>query len=176
MKNQNNKTKMLASAGVMIALAQILSYMKLFRMPQGGTVTPGKYVPLILFALIYGGKSGCLLGFVFGILQFVLDGGQIYHPLSLLLDYFVAFSVVGVAGFFNKSYLSAIRGTILAMLLSFCSFFLSGWLVFGSYAPEGQAPWLYSLIYNASYMLPETIITIILISILYKPLKKALKF
>lgn len=170
-----NKTKMLAEAGVMIALSQILSYIKFIQMPQGGTVTPGSMVPIILFALIWGGKYGVMASVTYGILQFVLGGAFTLHPLSILLDYLLGFGVLGVAGFFNKDYKSSIFGTMLAVFLRYISSFLSGWLVFGAYAPAGKAPWLYSLGYNATYMIPELIITTIVIALIYKPIKKALQ-
>lgn len=172
---EQNKIKMLAEGGVMIALSQILSYITFFQMPQGGKVTPGSMVPIILFALIWGGKPGIIASVAYGILQFLLGGAFSLHPLSILLDYIVGFGVLGVAGFFSKDYKGAIAGTIIAVCLRFISSFLSGWLVFGSYAPAGEAPWLYSLVYNATYMVPELIITTVVIALIYKPLKKALK-
>lgn len=171
----NKKTKMLAEAGVMIALSQILSYFKLIQMPQGGTVTPGSMVPIIMFALLWGGKYGITASITYGVLQFTLGGAFSLHPLSIILDYLFGFGVLGIAGFFNKNYSSAIFGTVLAVFLRYLSSFLSGWLVFGSYAPEGKAPWLYSLVYNATYMIPELIITTIVIALIYKPLKNALQ-
>ena len=173
---KKSKTQMLAEAGIMIALSQLLSYFKLFTMPQGGSVTPGSTVPIILFALIWGGKYGLIASFTYGLLQFILGGGISIHPLSIVLDYFLAFGLLGVAGFFNKNLKTSLFGTTIAMFLRFLCSFLSGWIVFESYAPEGQAPWLYSLIYNATYMIPELIITLILVALLYNPLKKALKF
>ena len=172
---EHNKTVMLASGGIMIALSQILSYITFFQMPQGGKVTPGSMVPIILFALIWGGKPGLIASVTYGILQFVLGGIFSLHPLSIILDYIVGFGVLGIAGFFNRDYKGAILGTMIAVALRFLSSFLSGWLVFGSYAPEGKAPWLYSLVYNATYMVPELIITTIIIALIYKPVKKALK-
>lgn len=170
-----NKTKMLAEAGVLIALSQILSYIKFIQMPQGGTVTPGSMVPIILFSLLWGGKYGITASITYGILQFVLGGAFSLHPLSIILDYILGFGVLGVAGYFNKTYTSSIFGTTLAVFLRYICSFLSGWLVFGAYAPEGTAPWLYSLGYNATYMIPELIITVLVISLIYKPIKKALQ-
>ena len=91
----NKKTKMLAEAGVMIALSQILSYFKLIQMPQGGTVTPGSMVPIIMFALLWGGKYGITASITYGVLQFTLGGAFSLHPLSIILDYLFGFGVLG---------------------------------------------------------------------------------
>lgn len=152
----------------MIALAAILSFIKVFALPQGGSVTAGSMVPIILFALVWGGRDGMLAGLVYGLLQFLLDGIAI-HVLSILIDYLLAFSLLGVAGFFGKNRTQALLGTILAVFLRFLASFFSGWLIFGSYAPAGQSPALYSFIYNASYLLPELIITTVLVALLYLP-------
>lgn len=169
-----NKTKALTQAGVMIALSQILSYVKFFQMPQGGSVTAASMVPVIFFSLVWGGRYGLMACTTYGLLQFALGGEAMLNPLSILLDYILAFGLLGVAGFFNKDLKSALFGTGLAVLLRYLCHFLSGWLVFGAYAPPGQAPWLYSLIYN-SYMLVELVITVIVIEILYqKVIKKGL--
>ena len=166
-----NKTKALTQAGVMIALSQILSYVKFFQMPQGGSVTAASMVPVIFFSLVWGGKYGLMACTTYGLLQFALGGEAMLNPLSILLDYILAFGLLGVAGFFNKDLKNALFGTGLAVLLRYLCHFLSGWIVFGEYAPPGQAPWLYSLIYN-SYMLVELVITVIVIEILYQKVIK----
>ncbi|EFI41564.1 MULTISPECIES: energy-coupled thiamine transporter ThiT [Peptoniphilus] len=171
---RNEKSKMLAEAGVMIALSQILSYVKVFQMPQGGSITIASMVPIIFFSLIWGGKKGILASVTYGILQFALGGEGILNPLSILLDYLLAFGVLGVAGFFPKNITGAITGTSVAVLLRYFFHFLSGWLVFYMYAPEGVAPWIYSLSYN-SYMLVELVISVVVITIIYKPLINKLK-
>ena len=166
-----NKTKALTQAGVMIALSQILSYVKFFQMPQGGSVTAASMVPVIFFSLVWGGKYGLMACTTYGLLQFALGGEAMLNPLSILLDYILAFGLLGVAGFFSKDLKNALFGTALAVLLRYLCHFLSGWIVFGEYAPPGQAPWLYSLIYN-SYMLVELVITVIVIEILYQKVIK----
>lgn len=168
-----NKTKALTTAGVCIALAQILSYIKVFQLPQGGSITAGSMVPIILFSLLYGPKKGLLTGFVYGILQLFL-GGKFLHPGSMLLDYFLGFTALGLAGFFRHQKNGVVIGAFVSSLGRFLCSFLSGWLIFGAYAPAGQHPALYSLLYNGSYMLPETIITCVLTAFLYRPLKKGL--
>ncbi|CDZ75304.1 putative proton-coupled thiamine transporter YuaJ [Peptoniphilus sp. ING2-D1G] len=161
-----NKTKALTQAGIMIALSQILSYVKFVEMPQGGSVTVASMVPVIFYSLLWGPKYGILACTVYGFLQFAL-GGVMLHPMSILIDYILAFGLLGIAGFFNKSFKSALFGTTLAILLRYLMHFISGVTLFYMYAPEGQPVWLYSLVYN-SFMLVELVISLPPIAFLYK--------
>lgn len=154
----------------MIALAQILSYVKVFNMPQGGSITAASMAPIILFSLIYGLKDGLLAAFAYGFLQFILGGGIAIHPLSILLDYLLGFGVMGFAGIFKtntKNLKAALMGTFLGTFLRFVMVFLAGIIVWGSYAPEGMDVWYYSLTYNGAYMVPEIIVTMIVVALVY---------
>ena len=82
---ERRSTKNLVMAGLCIALSQVLSYVKVFEMPQGGSITAGSMVPIILFSLVYGFKDGFLAAIVYGLLQFVLGGTFSLHPLSIIL-------------------------------------------------------------------------------------------
>lgn len=165
------KTRMLTEAGAMIALAQALSYVKLFEAPYGGSVTAGSMIPIIVFSLRWGMKSGLLAGLVYGILQFIL-GGEIYsyHIVSILFDYLVAFAVLGLAGLFKSNMKGMFAGTFLGIFGRFICHVISGVVVWASYAPEGTSPLVYSILYNGSYLLPELVITLVIVGILYKPL------
>jgi len=172
-KNHSN-VKMLVEAAMMIAISYVLSLIKVFQMPMGGSITAGSMVPLVIFAYRWGGKKGVFVGAVAGVFQLVL--GQVWsvHPLSFILDYLVAFGALGTVGFFAKkddSLLKANIGIVVAMALRFTAHFLSGAIVFGMYAPEGTSPWVYSFGYNIGYMSIETLVTVLLFSLLYKPLK-----
>lgn len=165
-------TKMLVEAGVMIGLAQVLSYVKVFEAPYGGSVTAGSMIPIIFFALRWGAKPGLLAGTVYGILQFVLGPMYSFHPISILFDYVVAFGLLGLAGLFKKNILGAMLGVITAIFARFVCHVISGVIVFASYAPAGTSPWIYSIVYNGTYLLPELIISMVIIALLYKPLIK----
>ncbi|MDF2592640.1 MAG: energy-coupled thiamine transporter ThiT, partial [Clostridia bacterium] len=91
--------------------------------------------------------------------------------LSILFDYIVAFGVLGLAGMFNKSLKGVILGVFVGVLGRFVSSVISGAIVFGAYAPETMNPWVYSMIYNSSYLLPEMIISYIFVIILYRAFK-----
>lgn len=175
---ERNKTKKLVLAGVMIALAQILSYVKVLDLPYGGSVTAASMVPIIIFALVYGLKEGLMTAFAYGFLQFILGGGIAIHPLSILLDYLLGFGVLGLAGVFHsnvKDIKKALAGTLLAGLLRFLMVFLSGIIVWGSYAPEGMEVWYYSLTYNGTYMIPEIIVSLVVVFLIYSKVYDALR-
>lgn len=151
----------LAEAGIMIAAAQLLSYIALFKAPYGGTVTAGCMLPIVLLAVRRGPGWGFGAGLVFGILQQFL-GGTFYTIPSLFLDYLLAYAVLGVAAFFGKLPLGLVWGGFAAGFCRFFVHFLAGIILWASYAPEGMPAALYSLLYNGGYMLPETIIICIL--------------
>ncbi|HWR62292.1 MAG TPA: energy-coupled thiamine transporter ThiT [Clostridia bacterium] len=166
-------TKMITEAGIMIAAAQILSYVKIFEAPYGGSVTAGSMIPIILFSLRWGTKAGLLAGIAYGILQFLLGGAiYSYHIVSILFDYVVAFGLLGLAGLFRSSAKGVFLGASLGVLARFICHVISGVVVWASYAPEGMNPLYYSIVYNGSYLLPELAITLVIIGLLYKPLIK----
>lgn len=169
MKKQN--TRMLVEASMMLALAIILGeFVVLFKMPMGGSVTLGGMVPLFLFAFRWGGKKGLLVGAVYGILDMMI-GFYAAHPISLILDYPLAFAMIGLAGFFKKSTVGYIGGILTGIAVRFICHVISGVVFFASYAPEGQSPLLYSILYNGTFLLPELIITVVLTLLLVKLLK-----
>ena len=172
--------KMLVEGGLCIALAFVLGYIKLFSMPQGGSVTAGEMIPIIIFALRHGSIPGIVVGAVYGLVQ-MLFGGSIFHPIQAILDYPVAFGVLGLAGIFSaefeksKSIKPVLLGASLGIVLRMIAHTLTGAIFFASYAPEGQNPWIYSIIYNASYLVVEFIITVIIIYLLRNVITKDLE-
>jgi len=172
---KNTKTKILVEGAVMVALATILSYLRIVKFPWGGSITVLSMLPIVVFALCYGVKSGLAVSFVYSIIQLgqgILFDGLFGWGLSvpmliacIFLDYVGAFTVLGLAGSFgNKSWGGIIGGTVMAMALRFLLHLLSGVVIFHSAGMlwEGFATentWLYSLVYNGAYMLPEIIFT-----------------
>ncbi len=177
---KNWTVKMLVEGGLCIALSFVLGYIKLFSMPQGGSVTAGEMIPIIIFALRHGSLPGIVVGALYGFVQ-ILFGGSIFHPLQAILDYPVAFGVLGLAGLFSsefektKSIVPVIKGASLGIVLRMIAHTLTGAIFFASYAPEGQNPWAYSIIYNASYLLVEFAITIVIIYLLRNVITKDLQ-
>ncbi len=155
-------TKVLAEMAIAIALATVLSYIKIFTMPYGGSVTLGSMVPILLIAFRRDVKVGVTTGVIYGFVQMFLDG-WFYSPVGMFLDYPLAFGVLGLAGLFKKQ---PIIGVVIAMAGRFVSHFISGVVFFGMYAPEGMSPVIYSALYNGGYMIPEMVISAVLIYLL----------
>ena len=171
------RTRMLCEGAIMVALAQILSYIKIMELPNGGSLTPAMF-PILLFAVRWGLKDGLLAGFVFGLLQLIFDGAYAWGWQSMLLDYLVAFPPLGLAGLFKGKKWGIFAGTVLGCLGRFIVHFISGITIYRIYAPTEilgtvfDEPNLYSLVYNGSYMLPNTILALAIAGLLYAPLKK----
>ncbi|QRN86796.1 energy-coupled thiamine transporter ThiT [Clostridia bacterium] len=162
----------LVEAGLMIALAQVLSYVTIITMPQGGSVTAGSMVPILFFALRRGWKQGMLAGAVYGTLQFILGPKYSFHIISLLFDYGVAFAALGLAGVVRPtSRVKIAIGTAIGVLGRFACHFVSGVVIWSTYA-EGTNPYVYSLIYNGSYLLPEMIVSAIILMLIYLPVSQ----
>ena len=159
MKEATSQTRILAEISVTVALSLVLNYIKIFHLPQGGSITLGSMVPVLLISYRRGLRVGVFTGAVFGLAQMVLDG-WIYNPFGMFLDYPLAFGALGLAGLFRKY---PLVGVAAALVARFISHFLSGILFFWMYAPGGMSPIVYSAIYNGSYILPEMVISGIII-------------
>jgi thiamine transporter len=155
-------TKVLAEISIIVALSLVLNFIKVFQLPQGGSITLGSMVPILLISLRRGPKVGVFSGVVFGLAQMFLDG-WFYSPVGMVLDYPIAFGALGLAGIFKKT---PLIGVVVSLTTRFLSHFISGVVFFWMYVPEGMSPIVYSAIYNGSYMLPELVISGILIYLL----------
>ncbi len=142
-------------------------------MPQGGSVAL-TMIPILLIAYRQGAISGIICGAVYGAISLVISG-VIYHPMSILLDYVLAFGFLGIAGFFRRNLPGIVFGTVAGVGGRFLSSLISGAVLFASYAPEGKNPWIYSLGYQATYMLPELFIAIAVLVMLYLKANKLFK-
>jgi thiamine transporter len=162
-----DRTRILVEMALTVALAVVLGFFKLWRMPYGGDVSL-EMLPILVFALRRGWKAGVGAGALYGAVALML-GAVVVHWAQSILDYPLAYAAVGVAGFFA----GALRRALVAQrvyawwivaavgagaLLRFLAHFMSGLVFFGAYAPAGQPAWLYSLVYNGSYMAPATIL------------------
>jgi thiamine transporter len=169
--NAFRDTRVLTEAALAIALAFVLGFVVLFKMPFGGSVSL-EMIPLILLALRQGWKVGIVAGATYGLLDLAIDP-YVVHPVQLLLDYPLAFGVLGLAGLFKPAVQGAILGATVAVLARFACHFLSGVIFFASYAPEGLNPYLYSAGYNAAYLAPSLGIAIVVTVVLLKALEGA---
>ena len=174
---RKNATRMLCEGAIMVALAQILSYIKLMELPNGGSLTPAMF-PILLFALRWGLKDGLLAGFVFGLLQLIFDGAYAWGWQSMLLDYLLAFTPLGLAGLFKGKAWGIFPGTVLGCAARFVIHYISVVTIYRIADPTEvlgtvfDNPELYSLVYNGSYMLPNTVLALVIAALLYVPMKK----
>lgn len=163
--------RVLTEAALAIALAFVLSFIKLLELPFGGSVSL-EMVPLILLALRQGVAPGVLAGTVYGFLNLMVDP-FIVHPIQVLLDYPVAFGALGLAGLFKPTTLGTILGTLAATGARFVAHFLSGVVFFATYAPDGWNPAVYSAVYNAVYLVPSLVIALVGVRLLLAALARA---
>jgi thiamine transporter len=161
-------TPMMVHIGLMLALTVILHTFRLYHMPQGGSVTLGAMIPLLLIAFRYGPVVGYLAGFTYGLFNLLQDP-YILHPVQVLFDYPLPYMALGLAGYFKDRML---LGAIVGSCGRFICHFISGVVFFGSYAPPGTSPYWYSLVFNATYLLPELMICLFILRVL--PVKRLL--
>ena len=162
-KNSMN-TKSLVYGALCLALSFALSYVKLFSMPMGGSVTLCSMLPLMAYAYRFGVPKGLLAGLAYGLLQ-LLQKPEIVHPLQLILDYPLAFMMLGFAGLMRSradaDTSKAWRlpaGIVVGGLLRMACHIVTGAVFFGAYAPEGVNAWWYSLLYNGGYLSVDTVV------------------
>lgn len=162
----------LAFCAVAIALGTVLSNIKVFSFPTGGSITLLSMLVICLPGYWFGLGAGVLTGVAYGVLQMLVDP-YILFPAQLVVDYLLAFGALGLSGLFCKRKHGLIPGYILAVLGRYAFSVLSGWLFFGMYAWEGWNPLPYSLAYNAIYIFAEAAVTIVIL--LLPPVRKALE-
>lgn len=160
-------TKQIVFCGIAMALSFITSFMKIFEMPWGGSVTLCSMLFIVLIANWYGVKTGILVGLAYSILQFIQEP-FVLSFFQVCCDYFLAFAALGVAGFFAKSSNGLVKGYIAAVLARGAFHALGGYLYWMSYMPENfpqSLKSIYPIVYNYSYLLVEGLITVIIILI-----------
>ena len=164
-------SKLLAYAALSIALAFVLSYIRLWRMPQGGTVTPASMLPMMLFSYAFGIGPGLVASLAYGLLQAIQDP-YIVGFWQFLLDYPIAFGVIGLMGLFvRKQYKwSLYAGIAVVSLLRMACHTLSGVLFFAEYAGDAN-PWVYSLGYNSFVLVDAAICLVVAIAVAPRALK-----
>ena len=170
-------TRMLCEGAIMVALALVLNQLKIFRLPNGGSITL-EMLPIFFYAVRWGVGPGLLAGFAFGLLQMFIDGAVAWGWQSLLLDYLVAFTPLGLAGLFKGKDWGIFAGTVLGSVVRFIVHFISGITIYAITVPTQlfsatyTSPWMYSLAYNGSYMAIDMALCLVVFGLLYKPLKR----
>jgi thiamine transporter len=154
----------LAEIAIFVALSTALSLIVVYTMPQGGSITAASMVPLIWLALRRGPKIGVAAGIVYGVIQFMLLPYW-GNPLQFVLDYPLAFGVLGLAGLFKKW---PVIGATVGITGRFLMHFASGVIYWGPIEAPTINPYVYSAAYNASYILPELVISVFVLYLLQK--------
>lgn len=180
MENQNKKQniKKIALCGVMIALGTVLSFIKPYEPPLGGGVTVLSMVPVAFLSCMLGLKWGFAASFVYSLIQLFISMGEVMSwglsagavVATFLLDYILAYTVLGFSGMFSKKgALGIVAGVAIATVLRFLCHFATGVYIFDIWMPDDwNNIWLYSLCYNGGYMLPEIILTCVGTTLLVK--------
>lgn len=165
------KTQRITETAIMIALATVLSMLKIIDMPFGGTVTAFSMLPMAIIAFRHRTLWGLFAGFAYGVLQMIFGMQNLSYATSgwavvaiIFLDYIIAFMVIGLAGIFRgkikDSGISLATGTLLACALRYVCHVISGCTVWAGVSIPTSDGLIYSLVYNAAYMIPETLLTV----------------
>ena len=164
MSKRNNNLKSLVLCAILVALAAALGMIKILHLPYGGSITLLSMLACTLCGYYCGLAKGLTSGLALGLLNLVL-GGYVIHPAQLILDYFLAFTALGLSGLTSKWQNGLIPGYLIGVTGRFICSFTSGYIFFAEYAPDGMNPFVYSFIYNFICFGVEAIITVIILSI-----------
>lgn len=180
--NKNNlrqKLLALAEGAIMVAAAMVLGWLKLLELPQGGSVSIGM-LPIFLYCARWGWRQSFLTCFAYGMLQLLFDGAYAWGPLSMLLDYILAYGVLGVACFFRRKKHGVFMGVAAGCFCRFLVHFISGVTIYRIFAPTElfhttfTNPWMYSAVYNGSYVAIDMVLCLVIVALLYRPMEKFL--
>jgi thiamine transporter len=157
-EGSTNRTQSMVHSGVASALGAILSLIIVYRMPQGGSICLGAFVPVWVIAFRYGVRAGMLCGGVLGIINFLQNPSAI-HPLQPVIDYFIAWACLGFAGFFPQH---MVFGAVLSGLCQICCYIISGALFFAATlgATDTLSAFYLSAVYNLSFGIPNLIVAV----------------
>jgi aquaporin Z len=184
---QSNRENILkvSTGGICLALAFVLSQLKLFEMPMGGTVTPASTLPIIVYGVAFGPVWGFIIAFIFSLLQLI--GGWLVTPFQVLLDYTIGYTALGFTGFAalkaadrsklhgalnrfrNTSVLKILAFTAVAYIVRWLGSVASGVIFYADYAADAgyDSALVYSMVYNGSFLLADLAILAVVLVILY---------
>lgn len=170
-KGKRFTAKRLVFCAAAVALGTVLSNVKLFHFPTGGSITLLSMLIACLPGYWYGLTTGIVTGIAYGALQLIVDP-YVLHPMQVIVDYFLAFGAFGLSGLFMNAKHGLIKGYLAAVLGRYVFVVISGWIFFGMYAWEGWNPLAYSLVYNGIYIFSEAAVTVLLLFL--PPVKNAM--
>lgn len=157
-------TKALTYSAILLALGISANQIKIFSLPQGGSMTLFSMIFIVFIGYMFGLRVGLIAGISFGLLNLLIKP-EVYTPVQAIIDYILAFGALGLSGFFANKKDKLIFAYLVSIIGRFVFAVFSGYVFFGSYAPEGWNPLLYSIWYNLSYIGTEGVITVLLLSI-----------
>ena len=164
MSNTHRSIRALTEGAILIAVAEILSFLPLYKLPWGGSIDFAM-LPILLFCTRWGFGPGMLVSFAHAILQTLFEGGIAIGWESILGDFLIAYAVLGTAGLFKGKFY---RATAVACTLRFLVHYVVGATIWAEYMPETffkmtmTSPWIYSALYNGAYMLPDMVMVMVL--------------
>lgn len=177
MSKSHLKLRALCEGAILVAMAQVLGYLKLFELPQGGSITVGM-LPIFLYCTRWGFLRGMLASSAYAVLQLIFDGAYAWGWQSMLGDYLLAFMVLGVAGLFWKQKGGFFIGATVGSLARFLVHFVVGATIWAAYMPDSffgmtmTSPWFYSFLYNGSYMVIDYLLILLIGAVLQKSTKQ----
>ncbi|MEA4921114.1 MAG: energy-coupled thiamine transporter ThiT [Clostridiaceae bacterium] len=178
MTKQKKKIRMLAEGALVVAMSIVLSYIEIpIGLQYGGTID-FVMIPIIIYSVRWGAGCGLLSGLVFGTLKFFLAGGFAINWQSMLLDYSLAYMMVGLAGLIKNNPKRIWQSVLIGSAARFLIHYISGVTIYAEYMPDVfmglkmTSPYFYSLLYNISYMLPSTIAALVCCSLLARNICK----
>ena len=200
MSTKSSRTRILVESALLVAMATVLSNLKIWQSPYGGSVTLLSMVPIIVLSLRRGIKVGLTAGFVHGLIQLLLGLSNVaWVPtpagivICALTDYLLPFTLLGLGGLFRKvkftgndtanGMIAAALGALLVTVLRFGSHMISGAVIWYALDLEWYAddpahivhlygPWAFSAVYNGIYMVPEILATTVATPLLAKALSR----
>ena len=178
--NQHLRLRALCEGAVFVAIAQVLGYVKFFELPQGGSITIGM-LPIFIYCARWGFGPGLLASFVYSLLQMFLDVTYAIGWQSIIGDYILAFTVLGIAGLFHDRKYGFFIGAVLGSLARFLVHLVVGATLWAEYMPPEffgmtmTSPWLYSALYNGSFMAINMTVCLLLGALIWKPLKRYIR-
>lgn len=166
----------LVECAILIAMAFVLSFIKIIDMPFGGSVTAASMLPIIVAGYRHGLKWGLVTGFAYSLLQLLMGLSNVSYATSatagiaiVMLDYIIAFTVLGLLGFVKRNRHQTgvlVIGTLVVCVIRYICHVITGCTVWAGVSIPTADGAIYSLIYNAAYMIPETVVTLYVMALL----------
>lgn len=154
--------KKLVFCAISISFATVASFIPLFSLPFGGSVTMFSMLFVCLTGYFYGPSIGIISGLAFGLMNLIFKP-YVVHPIQLILDYILAFSALGISGFFANLKNGLVKGYLAGVFGRYMFSVLSGWIFFGEYVWNGFEALPYAIVYNGAYLAIEAVLTVIVV-------------